>query len=29
MNLKDNLTIELRLKKAVLQSDLYDINGKT
>ena len=28
INLKDNLTIELRLKKAVLQSDLYDINGK-
>ena len=28
MNLKDNLTIELRLKKAVLQSDLYDINAK-
>ena len=29
MNIKDNLTIELRLKKAVLQSDLYDISGKT
>ena len=29
MNIKDNLTIELRLKKAVLQSDLYDIGGKT
>ena len=29
MNIKDNLTIELRLKKAVLQSDLFDINGKT
>ena len=28
MNIKDNLTIELRLKKAVLQSDLYDLNGK-
>ena len=28
MNIKDELTIELRLKKAVLQSDLYDINGK-
>ena len=28
MNIKDNLTIELRLKKAVLQSDLYDITGK-
>ena len=29
MNIKDELTIKLRLKKAVLQSDLYDINGKT
>ena len=28
MSLKDNLTIEMRLKKAVLQSDLYDITGK-
>ena len=28
MNIKDSLTIELRLKKAVLQSDLYDITGK-
>ena len=28
INIKDNLTIELRLKKAVLQSDLLDINGK-
>ena len=28
INIKDNLTIELRLKKAVLQSDLYDITGK-
>ena len=29
MTIKDELTIELRLKKAVLQSDLYDITGKT
>ena len=29
MNMKNNLTIQLRLKKAVLQSDLFDINGKS
>ena len=28
LNIKENLTIQLRLKKAVLQSDLYDINAK-
>ena len=28
INSKQNLSIKLRLKKAVLQSDLYDINGK-
>ena len=27
INSKDNLILKLRLKKAVLQSDLYDING--
>ena len=28
INSKQNLLIQLRLKKSVLQSDLYDINGK-
>ena len=28
INSKENLVIKLRLKKSVLQSDLYDINGK-
>jgi len=29
INIKDNLKIVLRLKKAVLQSEIYDINSKT